>query len=119
MRVEMEFWVPDDSLVPEHNVTMEWVTERLGVPPRIVDILIREGLLQPLREGSSIAFDPQTVRKLAFILVLKRDMGVNLAGIEVILNMKSQLHWYAGRFQAGETPPSDPVGDGISCWDID
>jgi MerR family transcriptional regulator/heat shock protein HspR len=119
MRIEMEFWVPEDFSVPEHNVTMEWVTERLGVSRRVVDILIREGLLHPLREGASISFDPPTVRRLAFILVLKRDMGVNLAGIEVILNMKSQLHWYAGRFQAGEYSPSDPVGEGISCWDID
>lgn len=119
MHVEMDFWVPEGFMVPEHNVTMEWITDRLGVSRRVVDVLIREGLLHPLEDGPAPAFDPLTVRRLAFILVLKRDMGINLAGIEVILNMKRQLHWYAGRLHSGESRFPESVEEGYSCWDID
>jgi len=52
----------------------------------------REGLIKPRRTaGGTRMYSPQDVERLRFILVLMRDMGVNLAGAEVVLRMQEQI----------------------------
>ncbi len=52
----------------------------------------REGLIKPARSaGNTRLYDERTLERLETILTLTRELGVNLAGVEVILNMRSQL----------------------------
>tara|TARA_B110000014_G_C19931201_1_gene481742 strand:- start:461 stop:835 length:375 start_codon:yes stop_codon:yes gene_type:complete len=52
----------------------------------------REGLLQPNRsEGNTRLYSTSDLERLEFILTLTRDLGVNLAGVEVILNMRENM----------------------------
>lgn len=52
----------------------------------------REGLLHPRRTaGGTRMYSQEDVVRLRFILVLMRDMGVNLAGVEVVLRMQEQI----------------------------
>jgi len=52
----------------------------------------REGLLQPNRsEGNTRLYSASDLERLEFILTLTRDLGVNLAGVEVILNMRENM----------------------------
>lgn len=68
------------------------VAERYGIHPQTLRLYEREGLITPARsEGNTRLYDEQTLDRLETILALTRDLGVNLAGVEVVLNMKQQL----------------------------
>jgi MerR family transcriptional regulator, heat shock protein HspR len=79
--------------VPERRYHMiSWVAERYDVHPQTLRLYEREGLLKPTRSvGNTRLFDEPACQRLEMILTLTRDMGVNLAGVEVILNMKDQI----------------------------
>lgn len=68
------------------------VAERLEVHPQTLRTYEREGLIHPHRSaGNTRLYDEQTIRRLETILALTRDLGVNLAGVEVILSMRDEL----------------------------
>ena len=71
---------------------ISWVAERYDVHPQTLRLWEREGLLQPTRSrGNTRLYDDRTCERLETILALTRDMGVNLAGVEIILNLKEQM----------------------------
>ncbi|HIC98074.1 MAG TPA: MerR family transcriptional regulator, partial [Aquificaceae bacterium] len=52
----------------------------------------REGLLKPTRtDGNTRLYSEKDLERLEFILFLTRELGVNLAGVDIILNMKQQM----------------------------
>ena len=72
--------------------TISVVAEQFEIHPQTLRTYEREGLLKPIRsEGNTRLYDEATLRRLETILTLTRDMGVNLAGVEVILNLQDQL----------------------------
>lgn len=71
---------------------IRWVAERYEIHPQTLRLYEREGLLKPSRsEGNTRLYDDATCERLEYILTLTRDLGVNLAGVEVILGMKSRI----------------------------
>lgn len=73
-------------------VMISAVAERFNIHPQTLRLYEREGLLKPARsEGNTRLYDEPALARLEIILTLTREMGVNLAGVEVILNMKEQL----------------------------
>jgi MerR family transcriptional regulator, heat shock protein HspR len=71
---------------------ISWVAERFEIHPQTLRLYEREGLIRPTRSvGNTRLFDEETCERLEFILTLTRDLGVNLAGVEVILNLKDQI----------------------------
>lgn len=72
---------------------ISWVAERYDVHPQTLRLWEREGLLRPRRsQGNTRLYDEATCERLETILTLTRDLGVNLAGVEIILNLKEQVH---------------------------
>ena len=68
------------------------VAERFEIHPQTLRLYEREGLIKPVRSaGNTRLYDEATVRRLETILTLTRDLGVNLAGVEVILQMNEQM----------------------------
>lgn len=68
------------------------VATKFGVHPQTLRLYEREGLLTPIRsEGNTRMYDEETLKKLSVILTLTRELGVNLAGVEVILNMREKI----------------------------
>ena len=68
------------------------VAERFDIHPQTLRLYEREGLIEPQRSsGNTRLYDQTTLDRLETILTLTRDLGVNLAGVEVILNMREQL----------------------------
>ncbi len=60
--------------------------------PQTLRLYEREGLLQPSRSrGNTRLYTDKDIRELEVILNLIRDLGVNLAGVEVILNMRRKM----------------------------
>lgn len=71
---------------------ISWVAEKYNVHPQTLRLWEREGLLQPARSGGNTRlYDEETCERLETILTLTRDLGVNLAGVEIILNLKRQI----------------------------
>ena len=71
---------------------ISWVAERYSVHPQTLRLWEREGLLQPARsKGNTRMYDDEACNRLETVLSLTRDLGVNLAGVEIILNLKQQL----------------------------
>ncbi|MGD2113495.1 MAG: MerR family transcriptional regulator [Acidobacteriota bacterium] len=68
------------------------VAERFQIHPQTLRLYEREGLITPVRSaGNTRLYDEETLRRLETILTLTRDLGVNLAGVEVILNLQEQM----------------------------
>ena len=68
------------------------VAERFDIHPQTLRLYEREGLITPPRSaGNTRLYDDRTLDRLETILTLTRDLGVNLAGVEVILNMREQM----------------------------
>ena len=68
------------------------VSERYGIHPQTLRLYEREGLLRPSRSrGNARSYSDEDLRRLEVVLTLTRDLGVNLAGIEVILNMRDRM----------------------------
>lgn len=73
-------------------VMISVVSERYGIHPQTLRLYEREGLLQPARSaGNTRLYDDRAIERLEMILTLTRDLGVNLAGVEVILNLQERL----------------------------
>jgi MerR family transcriptional regulator/heat shock protein HspR len=73
------------------------IAERFGIHPQTLRMYEREGLLRPARtEGNTRLYDNETIERLEIILTLTRDLGVNLAGVEVILHMKERIEKMQG-----------------------
>lgn len=74
-------------------VMISVVAERYKIHPQTLRLYEREGLLEPARSrGNTRLYDAETLERLETILTLTRDMGVNLAGVEVILRLREQLN---------------------------
>ena len=68
------------------------VADRYGIHPQTLRLYEREGLLKPSRtEGNTRLYSQQDLERLETILSLTRDLGVNLAGVEIILNMREKM----------------------------
>lgn len=68
------------------------VAEQYAVHPQTLRLYEREGLLKPSRsEGNTRLYTDEDLERLEVILHLTRDLGVNLAGVEIILNMRAKM----------------------------
>lgn len=68
------------------------VSEQYEIHPQTLRLYEREGLLRPSRsEGNTRLYTDVDLERLEVILKLTREMGVNLAGVEIILNMREKM----------------------------
>ena len=68
------------------------VAEQYDIHPQTLRLYEREGLLKPSRsEGNTRLYTDSDLERLEVILHLTRDLGVNLAGVEIILNMRERM----------------------------
>lgn len=101
--------------------TISAVAELYDVHPQTLRLYEREGLLKPSRsDGNTRLYTDVDLQRLEVILSLTRDLGVNLAGVEIILNMRQKMDDMQREFerffeyirthadeipQSGEIPP--------------
>ncbi|HKD16194.1 MAG TPA: helix-turn-helix transcriptional regulator [Candidatus Angelobacter sp.] len=68
------------------------VAEMYGIHPQTLRLYEREGLLKPSRtDGNTRLYTEEDLQRLEFILSLARDLGVNIAGIAIILQMRERM----------------------------
>ncbi|MEW6735229.1 MAG: helix-turn-helix transcriptional regulator [Acidobacteriota bacterium] len=72
--------------------TISVVADTYNIHPQTLRLYEREGLLTPSRsEGNTRFYTDSDLERLELILSLTRDLGVNLAGVEIILNMREKM----------------------------
>ena len=72
--------------------TISAVAELYDIHPQTLRLYEREGLLKPSRSvGNTRLYEDSDLERLEIILSLTRDLGVNLAGVEIILNMREKM----------------------------
>ena len=68
------------------------VAQKFSIHPQTLRLYEREGLLKPSRtDGNTRLYSEEDLERLETILALTRDLGVNLAGVEIILNMRQKI----------------------------
>ena len=68
------------------------VAEQYEIHPQTLRLYEREGLLKPSRsEGNTRLYTAEDLERLEVILHLTRELGVNLAGVEIVLNMREKM----------------------------
>jgi MerR family transcriptional regulator/heat shock protein HspR len=68
------------------------VAQKYNIHPQTLRLYEREGLLKPSRtDGNTRLYSEDDLEQLETILALTRDLGVNLAGVEIILNMRRKI----------------------------
>jgi MerR family transcriptional regulator/heat shock protein HspR len=76
------------------------VADQYQVHPQTLRLYEREGLLKPSRsEGNTRLYTDGDLERLEMILKLTRDFGVNLAGVEIILNMRAKMQAMQQEFE--------------------
>ena len=73
-------------------VMISVVAEQYGIHPQTLRLYERQGLITPARSaGNTRLYDEIAIQRLETILTLTRDLGVNLAGVEVILKLREEM----------------------------
>lgn len=73
-------------------VMISIIAERYNIHPQTLRLYEREGLIKPARtSGNTRLYGEDEIRKLETILTLTRDLGVNLAGVEVVLELQRMM----------------------------
>ena len=68
------------------------VAAKYNIHPQTLRLYEREGLLKPSRtEGNTRLYSEEDLKQLEVILNLTRELGVNLAGVEIVLNMRRKM----------------------------
>src|SRR5919205_1376234 len=80
--------------------TISVVAEQYGVHPQTLRLYEREGLITPSRSAKGTRYyTEEDIEQLELILNLTRDLGVNLAGVEIILNMREKMNQMQREFE--------------------
>lgn len=76
------------------------MAEEYGVHPQTLRMYEREGLIKPSRSAKGTRYyTEEDIERLELILNLTRDLGVNLAGVEIILNMREKMNRMQREFE--------------------
>ena len=80
--------------------TISAVAELYDIHPQTLRLYEREGLLLPSRSvGNTRLYEDSDLERLEVILSLTRELGVNLAGVEIILNMRAKMDQMRQEFE--------------------
>jgi DNA-binding transcriptional MerR regulator len=103
-RYEIVVFQPRRDLLPLNEVA-----SRAGVHPEIVHRFMKFGLIEPADESSTeILFDAEAVHRVCVIQRLRCDLGVNLAGAGVILELLDGSNSPTGGLSVGLAPIDQP-----------
>ncbi len=72
-------------------VSREEAAHHLAIPRETLLRFERRGLVAVVRDGDVEGYGPAEIRRLWTIVTFRRDLGINLAGVEVILRLRDQL----------------------------
>lgn len=98
-------------MTTQRYYSLKVVAQTLGVHPQAIRLYEREGLVSSIQCGSERYYAVSQIDRLRVIVQLRQELGINLAGIEVILHMRDRLQELARQTQgpaAAEPQPEAP-----------
>src|SRR3954451_13738688 len=94
------------------------VAQKYEIHPQTLRLYEREGLLTPSRtEGNTRLYSEEDLEQLETILSLTRDLGVNLAGVEIILNMRRKMEQMQGEVNQFMEYVKHELARGLGDWE--
>ena len=94
------------------------VAQKYRIHPQTLRLYEREGLLKPSRtEGNTRLYSEEDLEQLETILTLTRDLGVNLAGVEIILNMRRKIEQMQGEVNEFMQYVKQELARGLGDWE--
>jgi MerR family transcriptional regulator/heat shock protein HspR len=94
------------------------VAQKYNIHPQTLRLYEREGLLTPSRtEGNTRLYSEEDLEQLETILSLTRDLGVNLAGVEIILNMRQKIERMQMEVNEFMAYVKSELSKGIGDWE--
>ena len=94
------------------------VAQKYNIHPQTLRLYEREGLLQPSRtDGNTRLYSEEDLEQLETILTLTRDLGVNLAGVEIILNMRRKMEGMQAEVNEFMEYVKRELARGIDDWE--
>jgi MerR family transcriptional regulator/heat shock protein HspR len=94
------------------------VAHKYSIHPQTLRLYEREGLLKPSRtEGNTRLYSEEDLERLETILSLTRDLGVNLAGVEIILNMRQKMEQMQGEVTEFMEYVKHELARGLGDWE--
>lgn len=98
--------------------TISVVAEQYEIHPQTLRLYEREGLIKPSRSAKGTRYyTEEDIERLELILNLTRDLGVNLAGVEIILNMRERMSQMQREFENFLQYIRDNIGSEIVHFD--
>jgi MerR family transcriptional regulator/heat shock protein HspR len=98
--------------------TISVVAEQYDVHPQTLRLYEREGLIKPSRSAKGTRYyTEEDIERLELILNMTRDLGVNLAGVEIILNMREKMRQMQQEFEYFIQYIRDTFGQELSVKD--
>ena len=105
-----------DDVRPRYMISV--AAELVGMHPQTLRIYEQKGLVNPQRTaGNTRLYSEQDLEQLETILTLTRDLGVNLAGVEVILNMRRKIQLMQGEVNEFMEYVKHELARGIDDWE--
>ncbi len=94
------------------------VAQKYNIHPQTLRLYEREGLLKPSRtDGNTRLYSEEDLEQLETILSLTRDLGVNLAGVEIILNMRAKIERMQGEVNEFMEYVKHEMAKGLGDWE--
>ena len=94
------------------------VAQKYNIHPQTLRLYEREGLLKPSRtDGNTRLYSEEDLEQLETILSLTRDLGVNLAGVEIILNMRRKIERCSSEVNEFMEYVKHELARGIDDWE--
>ena len=94
------------------------VAQKYNIHPQTLRLYEREGLLKPSRtDGNTRLYSEEDLEQLETILSLTRDLGVNLAGVEIILNMRRKIERMQTEVNEFMEYVKQELSKGIDDWE--
>ena len=95
------------------------VAQKYDIHPQTLRLYEREGLLKPSRtDGNTRLYSEEDLERLETILALTRDLGVNLAGVEIILNMRQTIELMQSEVNEFMDYVKRELARGIDDWEL-
>jgi MerR family transcriptional regulator/heat shock protein HspR len=79
----------DDTTRPLYVISV--VAELFSIHPQTLRLYERDGFITPTRQNNQRKYSDEDIKQLEFIVDLTRKLGVNKAGIEIILDLRGRL----------------------------
>lgn len=94
------------------------VAQKYNIHPQTLRLYEREGLLKPSRtDGNTRLYSEEDLEQLEMILSLTRELGVNLAGVEIILNMRGKMDRMQAEVNEFMAYVKNELARGLGDWE--